>query len=89
MRRSMPLSSTPSPVQTSSRPVSAKASSTNSRTVWASPVASTKSSAVVVLQDAPHALDIVAGMAPVAQGVEIAEPQPVLQAELDRGDRAA
>ena len=39
----------------------------------------------VVLQDAPHALDIVAGMAPVAQGVEVAHPQPVLQAELDRG----
>ena len=43
----------------------------------------------LVLEDAPHALDIVAGMAPVAPGVEIAEPQAVLQPELDRGHRAA
>ena len=78
----------PAPVQTSSRPISAKASSTNSRTLWASPVASTQSSAGLVLQDPPHALDIVAGMAPVAPGVEVAEPQPVLQAELDRRHRA-
>ena len=53
--------------------------------LWASPVASTQSSALVVLQDPPHALDIVARVAPVAPGVEVAEPQPVLQAELDRG----
>ncbi len=36
-----PFSSGPSPFQTSSRPVSAKARSMNSRTLWASPVAST------------------------------------------------
>ena len=41
-----PFSATPAPFQTSSRPVSAKASSTNSRTAWLSPVASTQSSAV-------------------------------------------
>ena len=43
---------------------------------------------LVLLQDAPHALDVVAGMAPVALGVEVAEVELVLQAELDRGDRA-
>ena len=43
---------------------------------------------LVLLQDQPHALDIVAGMAPVALGVEIAEIEHVLAAALDRGDRA-
>ena len=43
---------------------------------------------LVLLQDQPHAFDIVARMAPVALGVEIAEIKLVLQPELDRGDRA-
>ena len=43
----------------------------------------------LVLENAPHALDIVAGMAPVAPGVEIADPQALLQAELDRGHGTA
>ncbi len=43
---------------------------------------------LVLLQHPPHALDIVAGMAPVAQGVEIAEEQLALQAMGDRRDGA-
>ena len=42
----------------------------------------------VLLQDPPHALDVVAGMAPVAPGIEVAEVQPLLQPERDRRDRA-
>src|SRR5580692_72553 len=38
---------------------------------------------LVLLHDPPHAFDIVAGMAPIALGVEIAEKQRRLQAELD------
>src|SRR5690242_4178751 len=41
---------------------------------------------LVRLQDRVHALDIVAGMAPVALGFEIAEIDGVFQAELDAGD---
>ena len=43
---------------------------------------------LILLQDAPHALDIVARMAPVALGVQVAEIQAVLPAMLDGGDRA-
>ena len=43
---------------------------------------------LVLLQDPPHALDIVAGVAPVALGVEIAEIERLLVAELDRRHRA-
>src|SRR5580692_2390437 len=38
---------------------------------------------LVLLHDPPHAFDIVAGVAPIALGVEIAEKQRRLQAELD------
>ena len=41
---------------------------------------------LVLLQHQPHGLDVVAGEAPVALGVEVAEPQLVGQAELDAGD---
>ena len=41
VRASIPASSTPPPRQTISRPMQAKARSTNSRTLWVSPVAST------------------------------------------------
>ncbi len=44
---------------------------------------------LVLLQHQPHAFDVVARMAPVAPGIEIAEIELVLQAELDRRDRAA
>ena len=40
-----------------------------------------------LLQNPPHALDIVAGVAPIALGVEVAEKNPVLLAAFDRGDR--
>ncbi len=43
---------------------------------------------LVLLQHHPHALDIVAGMAPVALGIEIADEQLVLLAGLDRRHRA-
>ena len=43
---------------------------------------------LVLLQHPPHALDIVAGMAPVALGIEIAEIELLLRAELDRARRA-
>src|SRR5207248_8939568 len=38
-----------------------------------------------LLHDEPHALDIIAGMPPIALGGKIAEKQLALQAELDRG----
>ena len=41
-----------------------------------------------LLQDQPHAFDIIAGVAPIAPGGKIAEEQFVLQAELDRRDGA-
>ena len=75
---STPVSSTPLPRHSMPRPTSAKASSTNSRTERVSPVASTKSSGASCLQDPLHALDVVARMAPVALGVEIAEIERVL-----------
>ncbi len=40
----------------------------------------------IFLQDAPHALDIVTGMAPVTAGIEITEPKPVLKATFNGGD---
>ena len=64
-----------------------KASSTNSRTDGFA-----RGKHVIVgfglLQHEPHAFDIVARVAPVALGVEIAEIEPLLQAERDGGDRA-
>ena len=39
---------------------------------------------LVLLQHQPHRLDVVAGEAPVALGVEVAEEQLVLQAALMR-----
>ena len=44
---------------------------------------------LVLLQHQPHGLDVVAGEAPVALGVEVAEPQLVGQAELDPGHAVA
>ena len=41
----------------------------------------------VLLQHQPHRLDVVAGEAPVARGVEVAERDRVLQAELDPRQR--
>src|SRR5580704_1118857 len=43
---------------------------------------------LVLLHDPPHAFDVIAGVAPIAPGIEIAEKQRRLQAELDGGDRA-
>lgn len=40
----------------------------------------------VFLQDTPHALDIITRMTPVATGIEIAEPKPVLQAAFNGRD---
>ena len=44
---------------------------------------------LILLQDHPHALSIVACVAPVTLGVEVAEIEPVLQAEMDCCDRPA
>src|SRR6185312_11687156 len=43
---------------------------------------------LIRLQDRIHALDVVAGVAPVALGLEIAEIDGVFQADLDPGDAA-
>src|SRR5277367_898475 len=43
----------------------------------------------VVLEDAPHALDVLLGVAPVALGVEVAEEEVLLEAALDAGDGAS
>src|SRR5262249_38249620 len=43
---------------------------------------------LVLLEHHPHAFHVVAGMAPIPLGVEIAEIDPVLEAELDGGDSA-
>src|SRR5260370_382022 len=43
---------------------------------------------LVLLQDAPHAPGIGAGMSPVALGVEVAEIEPLLMAALDGGHGA-
>ncbi len=43
---------------------------------------------LVLLQHQPHALDKVPGMSPVAPGIQIAQIELVLQAELDRGNGA-
>ena len=43
----------------------------------------------VLLQHEPHGPDVIAGKAPVALGLEIAQPQLVRQAELDAGDAMA
>ena len=40
---------------------------------------------LVLLQHHPHRLDVVLRVSPVALGVEVAEQQLVLEAELDRG----
>ena len=40
---------------------------------------------LVLLQHQPHRLHVVAGVAPVALGVEVAQHEVVLQAELDAG----
>jgi len=42
---------------------------------------------LVLLEHHPHAFHIVAGVAPIPLGVQIAEIDPVLQAEFDGGDR--
>ena len=39
---------------------------------------------LILLQDHPHAAHIVAGVTPIALGIEIAEVEPFLPAELDR-----
>lgn len=41
----------------------------------------------VVLQDEPHALDVVFGISPVASGIQIAQIQLVLEALGDAGSR--
>src|SRR5579863_1406255 len=41
-----------------------------------------------LLQDAPHALDIVPRMAPVSLGAQVSEIETLLKAEFDRGDGA-
>lgn len=43
---------------------------------------------LVLLEDAPHALHVVAGVAPVADGVEVAEVEAVVYAHLDADDGA-
>src|SRR5262249_53438300 len=44
---------------------------------------------LILLQDHPHALSIIACVAPVTLGVEVAKIEPVLQAEIDCCDRPA
>lgn len=43
---------------------------------------------LLLLKHAPHALDVVAGMTPVTLGVQVAEVQALLLAQVDRGDGA-
>jgi hypothetical protein len=43
---------------------------------------------LALLQHQPLHLDVIAGMAPVALGVQVAEVQAILQAELDAGQGA-
>ncbi len=69
-------------------PNSFAAISTNWRTLYCTPVAMTKSSGLILLQHQPLHLDVVAGMAPVAQRVEVAEVKAILQSELDARQRA-
>src|SRR6476659_5799490 len=40
-----------------------------------------------LLQDPPHALDIIAGMAPVTSGVEVTDVELLIGSEVDGGDR--
>ena len=84
---SMPFSSTPSPLpgDLACRP-RRRPSSTNSRTRVRLAGREHVVVGLVLLQHQPHALDVVARMAPVALRVEVAEVEPLLQAELDRGD---
>src|SRR5262245_53142508 len=84
----MPFSSTPRPCQTSGLPTWANAFSTNSRTECPSPVASTSSSGSLCCRINHMPLDKVAGVSPVARGIEIAEEQLLLQPALDRRDRS-
>src|SRR5262245_63964985 len=43
---------------------------------------------LTLLQDQPHPLDKVAGVSPVARGIEVAEKQLLLQPAFDRRDRS-
>src|SRR5262249_11001815 len=43
---------------------------------------------LLCLEDQVHAFDVVPGMPPVALGLEIAEIERIIQADLDAGDRA-
>jgi hypothetical protein len=59
-------------------------SSRNSRTLWVSPGGDDEIVGVVLLEHQPHRLDVVAGEAPVALGIEVAEEQLVLEPFLIR-----
>ena len=61
-------------------PSSAAAQVMNCRTEYCTPVAMTKSSALLLLQHQPLHLDVVLGVAPVAQRVEVAQVEAVLAA---------
>ena len=67
----------------SSMPTSANASCDELLDVWVSPGGDDVVVGLVLLQHQPHRLHVVAGVAPVALGVEVAEHELVLQAELD------
>ena len=60
-----------------SSPTCPKAISQKRRTEWVSPVAIDVVVGLVLLEHQPHRLDVVAGEAPVALGVEVAERQLV------------
>ena len=61
---------------------------TNSRTEICLPVAMTKSSARLLLEHHPLHADVVLGVAPVAEGIHVAEEQAGLEALGDVGDAA-
>ena len=79
--RSTPCSSTPSPRHSIAyAELGAPPRSTNSRTRVLLAGGDDEVLRLVLLQHQPLRLDVVAGMAPVAQGVEVAEVQAVLEA---------
>src|SRR5215510_13629405 len=42
----------------------------------------------ILLQDPPHALDVIACMPPIALGLQITEVEALVKSDLDPGDRA-
>src|SRR5438874_181438 len=41
-----------------------------------------------LLQNAPHAIDVIARVSPIALGIEVSQKEPVLKTQMDCRDRA-